>query len=153
MGAILTLSNVLLSMIIGSLGISCWFFRRWMKDREIAEKKLTTKIDNLEKSHIESISAVAKVATDAATAVALVSRENRDENVRLTNEIKMGINDNKSEYTRTGIEIKLSIDSLSKHVQTTNGRVTGLELKNAVQEAIDKKIEDGTLCKTKKIKR
>ena len=113
----------------GLFGIIIYFTKKWM--------------NNVEGQHKVSIASVAQVARDTAASVAQVSRENRDENVRLTSEIKEGIKSNRDEYMRTGAEIKCSIDKLSDHVAKTNGRISDQELKIAVQIETCKQIQEG----------
>ena len=113
----------------GLFGIIIYFTKKWM--------------NNVEGQHKVSIASVAQVARDTAASVAQVSRENRDENVRLTSEIKEGIKSNRDEYMRTGAEIKCSIDKLSDHIAKTNGRISDQELKIAVQIETCKQIQEG----------
>ena len=117
----------------GLFGIIIYFTKKWM--------------NNVEGQHKVSIASVAQVARDTAASVAQVSRENRDENVRLTSEIKEGIKSNRDEYMRTGAEIKCSIDKLSDHVAKTNGRISDQELKMAVQIETCKQIQEGKRLK------
>ena len=153
---------IIVSTITGFIGLLVFvigfFVRKWMAAREKAEEANAANIIALDDTHRKSIETVAKVATDAATAVAAVATDaaaevarvteaNKIETIRLTTEIKAGIENNRAEYINTGKEIKASIDALSIHVQRTNGRVTDLEKKRAIQEAIEAKINDGTLCK------
>ena len=121
----------------GLFGIIIYFTKKWM--------------NNVEGQHKVSIASVAQVARDTAASVAQVSRENRDENVRLTSEIKEGIKSNRDEYMRTGAEIKCSIDKLSDHVAKTNGRISDQELKMAVQIETCKQIQEGKRLKKEKI--
>lgn len=121
----------------GLFGIIIYFTKKWM--------------NNVEGQHKVSIASVAQVARDTAASVAQVSRENRDENVRLTSEIKEGIKSNRDEYMRTGAEIKCSIDKLSDHVAKTNGRISDQELKIAVQIETCKQIQEGKRLKKEKI--
>jgi len=51
-------------------------------------------------------------------------------------EIKDAINNNLEEYRRSCSEIKKSIDKLSEHVATSNGRTGKLEERIAVQVAL-----------------
>jgi gas vesicle protein len=152
----LNIENVLVNGSVVGLfvGLTLWQFKKWMKEREVAEGKLTDKIDTLEIAHQKSIAAVAQVARDTASSVAQVARdtassvaqvskENRDENVRLTTDIQQGIRDNREEYIRTGNEIKNSIDKLAEHVATTNGRIGAQEIKIAEQAIICKLIQEG----------
>ena len=153
---------IIVSTITGFIGLLVFvigfFVRKWMAAREEAEKTNSANMIALDDTHRKSIETVAKVATDAAAAVtqvatnaaaevARVTEANKIETLRLTTEIKAGIENNRAEYINTGKEIKASIDALSIHVQRTNGRVTDLEKKRAIQEAIEAKINDGTLCK------
>jgi hypothetical protein len=69
---------------------------------------------------------------DRARINAMMIREN---NISTRQELKEAIHENKAEYKSQSSEIKASIDKLSEHVATQNGRVGKIELELKEQVA------------------
>ena len=133
-------------IVIGSLTLAGWLLRKWMNDIENKHNQSVIAVNGVALSAAASVAqvardtasavamvaketaaAVSQVARDTADAVARVSKDSRNETIRLTSEIKEGININRAEYIRVSAEIKGSVDLLAALQREANGRTGTIE--------------------------
>jgi len=104
-----------LSWITFLVALAGFFIRRWMA---VVEDRGVTNAKNIEANH-----EITKRRLAEFTAIT-------------TRELKDCIHENRDEYRRSCGEIKDSIDKLSAHVATSNGRTGKIEERIAVQIAL-----------------
>lgn len=110
------------SWITFLIGVAGFFVRRWMA---VVEDRGITNAANIELNHEMTKNRLAEFTAQT------------------TQELKDAIHENRDEYRRSCAEIKLSIDKLSAHVATANGRTGKLEERIAVQIALCKQRNEG----------
>ena len=90
-----------------------WFFRKWMKDREEAEKQIKK----------EALAAAAGVATSSQDALE-----------RISNSVLERIDTNRQIYLRTYDDLNAKMDTLSTYQKEANGNMATLAKDQAVQK-------------------
>lgn len=111
-----------LSWITFLVGLAGFFVRRWMT---VVENRGITNAANIEANH------------------EITKKRLAEFTAQTTQELKNAIHENRDEYRRSSSEIKDSIDKLSAHVATANGRTGKLEERIAVQIALCKQRNEG----------
>lgn len=111
-----------LSWITFLVGLAGFFVRRWMT---VVENRGITNAANIEANH------------------EITKKRLAEFTAQTTQELKNAIHENRDEYRRSSSEIKNSIDKLSAHVATANGRTGKLEERIAVQIALCKQRNEG----------
>jgi hypothetical protein len=111
-----------LSWITFLVGLAGFFVRRWMA---VVENRGITNAANIEANH------------------EITKKRLAEFTAQTTQELKNAIHENRDEYRRSSSEIKDSIDKLSAHVATANGRTGKLEERIAVQIALCKQRNEG----------
>jgi hypothetical protein len=111
-----------LSWMTFLVGVAGYFVRRWMA---VVENRGITNAANIEANH------------------EITKKHLAEFTAQTTQELKNAIHENRDEYRRSSSEIKDSIDKLSAHVATANGRTGKLEERIAVQIALCKQRNEG----------
>jgi hypothetical protein len=111
-----------LSWMTFLVGVAGYFVRRWMA---VVENRGITNAANIEANH------------------EITKKRLAEFTAQTTQELKNAIHENRDEYRRSSSEIKDSIDKLSAHVATANGRTGKLEERIAVQIALCKQRNEG----------